>query len=209
MIEIKRGKNRNYLILKDGKYVGSAWKYIKGPGFGVNLQGIYWSTQHGPNTRGGMSCTSVKRLKDVAPLAEETITKLGKINTPFMFEVGKEYETQAGDMVKVIGRSGLHLRGYETMECSDGRYRYDRSTPSSDAGRCTGTDHDYSCPNNFKREFPEAAPEAEPKTFEFTVILRGTGVTEDEAWDDAVEAFTDDPGAAESSIEINEDGDPI
>lgn len=47
------------------------------------------------------------------------------------------------------------------------------------------------------------------KTFEFTVILRGTGDTESEAWDDAVEAFTDDPGAAESSIEINEDGDPI
>lgn len=102
---------------------------------------------------------------------------------PFMFEIGKEYETQDGETVRVIGRSDQR-RGYETVECSDGRYRYDRSTHSEDAGRCTGTDFNYSCPHNFKRK--------DKKLFEF-----------------AAQAFTDDPGIAESSLEINEDGDPI
>lgn len=71
----------------------------------------------------------------------------------FMFGVGATYETQAGDMVRVIGRS-CKYRGYETLKCSDGKYRYDRSTNSIDAGRVTGTgtvDDNYSCPDNFKR----------------------------------------------------------
>ena len=67
----------------------------------------------------------------------------------FMFEVGKNYKTQNGESVKVIGRTSLE--GYECLECSDGAYRYDRSTHSVDAGRVTGTDHDYSCPDNFVR----------------------------------------------------------
>lgn len=116
---------------------------------------------------------------------------------PFMFEVGKEYETQAGDIVKVLGRHDQYA-GYESLTCSDNRHRYDRSTHSSDAGRCTGTDHDYSCQHNFKR-----------KLFEFTVILRGYGHSESVAWDDAVNSFLTDPGEAESCLEINEDGDPI
>lgn len=69
---------------------------------------------------------------------------------PFMFDVGREYETQAGEKVTVLGRTDVV--GYECLQCSDGRYRYDRSTTSSDAGRCTGTAHDYSCPHNLKRE---------------------------------------------------------
>ena len=69
---------------------------------------------------------------------------------PFMFEVGKEYETQAGEKVTVLGRTDM--RGYECLECSDGCYRYDRSTHSVDAGRCTGTDHDYSDGRNFLRD---------------------------------------------------------
>lgn len=40
------------------------------------------------------------------------------------------------------------------------------------------------------------------KTFEFTVTLQGSGDTEDEAWDDAVAAFTDDPGSPETVKEI-------
>lgn len=68
----------------------------------------------------------------------------------FMFQVGEFYKTQAGDTVLVLYRT--ENRGYECLECSDGKYRYDRSTHSSDAGRCTGTDHDYSCPHNFVRE---------------------------------------------------------
>jgi len=68
----------------------------------------------------------------------------------FMFEIGKEYETQAGEKVTVLGRTDL--RGYECLKCSDGRYRYDRSDHGSDAGRCTGTAHDYSCEHNLKRD---------------------------------------------------------
>lgn len=67
----------------------------------------------------------------------------------FMFEVGKSYETQDGEWVLVLKRT--HIPGYECLRCSDGIYRYDRSTHNSDAGRVTGTDHDYSYPKNFKR----------------------------------------------------------
>lgn len=67
----------------------------------------------------------------------------------FTFRIGQRYKTQAGKRVKVIGRT--RLKGYECLRCSDGRYRYDRSTTKSDAGRVTGTAHDYSCPHNFER----------------------------------------------------------
>lgn len=67
------------------------------------------------------------------------------------FRVGEEYFTQEGDIVEVIGRND-GLKGYETVVCSDGLCRYDRSTPNTDAGRVTGTDHDYSYPANFVRE---------------------------------------------------------
>lgn len=69
----------------------------------------------------------------------------------FKFEVGQTYETQAGKFVKVLDRANLHLKGYECLVCSDEKHRYDRSTTNSDAGRVTGTEHDYSCPDNFKR----------------------------------------------------------
>lgn len=68
---------------------------------------------------------------------------------PFLFEIGNTYRTQAGDDVTVLSRTAT--RGYECLECSDGKYRYDRSDHSSDAGRVTGTAHDYSCPDNFVR----------------------------------------------------------
>lgn len=73
---------------------------------------------------------------------------------PFMFEVGNTYKTQAGQSVTVLGRTGLDNTsrvGYECLECSDGVYRYNRSTNSPDAGRATGTAHDYSDPKNFVR----------------------------------------------------------
>ena len=70
--------------------------------------------------------------------------------TPFLFKIGKTYETQAGEMVTVLRRT--KSKGYECLECSDERYRYDRSTHRSDSGRVTGTPHDYSYPHNFKRE---------------------------------------------------------
>lgn len=70
--------------------------------------------------------------------------------SPFRFVVGEIYETQAGNRVTVLDRY-TKFRGYECLVCSDGKHRYDRSTDSSDAGRVTGTAHDYSDPANFKR----------------------------------------------------------
>lgn len=68
---------------------------------------------------------------------------------PFKFEVGGAYETQEGVEVVVLSRT--RLVGYECLMCSDGVCRYDRSTHNSDAGRVTGTNHDYSDPRNFIR----------------------------------------------------------
>lgn len=68
---------------------------------------------------------------------------------PFRFQLQHNYRTQAGKVVRVINRVGH--RGYECLKCSDGKYRYDRSTHNEDAGRCTGTPHDYSYPHNFQR----------------------------------------------------------
>lgn len=69
----------------------------------------------------------------------------------FKYTVGETYETQEGKMVTVIGRH-VSYRGYETLICNDGCARYDRCFPNNrDAGRVTGTDHDYSDPRNFKR----------------------------------------------------------
>ena len=68
----------------------------------------------------------------------------------FMFNVGSTYETQAGEMVTVLGRADKYP-GYETLICSDKKHRYDRSDSSIDAGRCCGTAHDYSYEHNFKR----------------------------------------------------------
>lgn len=70
----------------------------------------------------------------------------------FMFKIRHTYETLAGAKVKVLSRT--RAKGYECVYCSDGKHRYDRSTSNSDAGRVTGTDHDYSCPDNFKRGTP-------------------------------------------------------
>ena len=67
----------------------------------------------------------------------------------FMFEVGKEYKTQEGATVKVIGRTDL--KGHECLICSDAIHRYDRANDSTDAGRATGSAHDYSDGKNFVR----------------------------------------------------------
>jgi hypothetical protein len=68
----------------------------------------------------------------------------------FKFTIGKTYLTQSGNPVTVLGREGSP--GYECLRCSDDIYRYDRSTHNSDAGRVTGSPHDYSDPNNFQRD---------------------------------------------------------
>lgn len=43
-------------------------------------------------------------------------------------------------------------------------------------------------------------PCAQPQTWEFTFVLRGTGDTEAEALDNAIEAFMQDPGLPTSSV---------
>ena len=47
----------------------------------------------------------------------------------------------------------------------------------------------------------------EDKVFVFTVHLTGTGETEEEAWDNAVEQFCIDPGIADSSKEMEEENE--
>jgi len=69
----------------------------------------------------------------------------------FKYVVGDTHLTQEGEFIKILGRVD-NIKGYETLVCSDGIARYDRSTHSADAGRVTGTDHDYSYPANFVRE---------------------------------------------------------
>ena len=68
----------------------------------------------------------------------------------YQFQIGKIYLTQRGEPVRVVLRHA-ELRGYETVMGDDGIHRYDRSDHNSDAGRCTGSVHDYSDPENFAR----------------------------------------------------------
>ena len=72
----------------------------------------------------------------------------------FKVRVGGYYMLQDGTAVKIEGRY-YGLRGYETVVGCDGRHRYDRSTHSSDVGRCTGTDHGYSYPFNLAQPIKE------------------------------------------------------
>jgi hypothetical protein len=70
----------------------------------------------------------------------------------YKYEVGKVYRTQRGKLVRILGRCTKY-KGYETLICSDRKHRYDRSTSDNiDAGRVTGTNHDYSYQHNFKRK---------------------------------------------------------
>lgn len=73
-----------------------------------------------------------------------------KYGAPWRFTLGETYELQNGQHVKIVARH-IQLAGYETIEDEAGIHRYDRSTHDSDAGRVTGTPHDYSCPENIKR----------------------------------------------------------
>lgn len=75
----------------------------------------------------------------------------------FMFAIGGVYKTQDGRSVRVLSRQGP--RGYEHLVCDDGMHRYDRKREPHDAGRVTGTAHDYSDPGNFVRQDP---PRAKP-----------------------------------------------
>lgn len=109
-------------------------------------------------------CTDVwlesAQLDDYSPTQVDELDKniqicidniLEVIEGPFKYIVGCEYRTQEGNYVKVLGRAGRDLPGYETLICSDNKHRYDRSDGWPDAGRVTGTAHDYSHGANFTR----------------------------------------------------------
>lgn len=69
--------------------------------------------------------------------------------SPFKFKVGETYDLQDGTVIKVIGRTDT--KAYETLICSDGIYRYDRSTDSSDSpdkGRACASNIELMDPKN-------------------------------------------------------------
>lgn len=99
-------------------------------------------------------------------LVEEIIVHFTKGNftketqvSPFKYQIGELYLTQGGNYRQVLGRT--FTKGYEAI-FTDGPddenypfkryYKYDRSTSKSDTGRCTGTWHEYTEPENFFRE---------------------------------------------------------
>lgn len=43
------------------------------------------------------------------------------------------------------------------------------------------------------------------KTYEFTICLRGTGENEDAAWQDAIFAFSEDPGDWPEPLVLDDD----
>jgi hypothetical protein len=67
----------------------------------------------------------------------------------FKFALGKTYTLQNGEKIRLVRRDGS--MGYETVVDQYGIHRYDRSTHSKDAGRVTGSAHDYSHPENIAR----------------------------------------------------------
>ncbi len=69
--------------------------------------------------------------------------------SPFHFRIGRTYKTISGKRIKIIGRTRRY-KGYECLNCSDGKYRYDRSTSNFDAGKVTGRPMDY--PLNLVKE---------------------------------------------------------
>lgn len=87
----------------------------------------------------------------------------------FQIQVGHTYELQDGTTVLILGRTGY--KGYETVYDEHGYHRYDRSTHSTDAGRCTGTAHDYSYPGNLKR--PIVPLDADPVRLEAEDYVAG------------------------------------
>lgn len=80
-------------------------------------------------------------------------------DSPFTYQIGMMYLTQSGEYRQVLGRT--FTKGYEAIFTvgPDAEnypfkryYKYDRSTSKSDTGRCTGTWHEYTNPENFLRE---------------------------------------------------------
>ena len=110
----------------------------------------------------------------------------------FVFQVGQQYETQAGKLVTVLGR--ITLAGAQCLICSDEKYRYDRLGDPSDAGRVTGTPHDYSWPGNFKRNVARAAAPAPAVNQELLEKLT--------AWQAVCDRITDQYGGVVAGVDF-------
>lgn len=67
-----------------------------------------------------------------------------------IFEIGKIYRMQNGMPVRAV-KLVDDLPGYESTLFSDGKHRYSRTGKGADNGRCTGSNHDYSCEFNIAR----------------------------------------------------------
>ncbi|ADI96364.1 hypothetical protein Ac42p126 [Acinetobacter phage Ac42] len=73
--------------------------------------------------------------------------------SPFTYKIGQIIELQSGKLARIEGRSMGNV-GYETIFTIDEEYpnrhlhKYDRSSSKSDAGRATGSCHQYTNPNN-------------------------------------------------------------
>ena len=71
MITTKRLHNGNYLLLSNGKEVGSV---LTGKGwFGLELKGIYWLSDGRPSDIGGAPIKTFRTIKDAVKYANEII----------------------------------------------------------------------------------------------------------------------------------------
>ena len=142
-------------------------------------------------------------LRDVAKLYAKYAELYEKQSAPpaapapapepgFVFQVGQQYETQAGKLVTVLGR--ITLAGAQCLICSDEKYRYDRLGDPSDAGRVTGTPHDYSWPGNFKRNVARAAAPAPAVNQELLEKLT--------AWQAVCDRITDQYGGVVAGVDF-------
>jgi hypothetical protein len=76
-------------------------------------------------------------------LAAQELDRIVETLTVVPYELGREYKTQGGDIVKFITVSHKGT-SYETMGDEQGVYRY----VARDFGRVCGSAHDYSEPRN-------------------------------------------------------------
>jgi hypothetical protein len=154
-----KNSNKSFFKIVDGKSVPFNPVDINGNPIKFKDSVIMPDPEGDDNwNHGGFSVTVVDviEMHTTGPVLRECIDAWADaeqrgVSPPFRLVVGKTYELQNGDRVKIVERFAKH-RGYETVMDEHGCHRYDRSTDQEDTGRVTGTAHDYSCPLNIRRE---------------------------------------------------------
>lgn len=66
------------------------------------------------------------------------------------FKIHKLYRTTRGKLIKIVDESNDNGKEYRCVLGNDGKWRYDRP---GDYGRVTGTNHDFSYPDNLVDTF--------------------------------------------------------